>query len=102
MRAAVGTAVASPVLPIVTCEVFEEAQAQVLVISEVLLSLKVAVALNCFVLPRGILTAAGITAMDFSVTVTAGALLPPPHPAAKPRRSSVQATDFAVETTTPL
>lgn len=78
-------------------------------ISAVLLSLNVPVAVNCFVLPRGILTAAGVVAMDFSVTIGGplpiGALLPP-HPANQPTRSRVQPApvlqtiDLAVETMT--
>lgn len=87
-----GTAVARPVLTIVTCELLEEVHAQVLVISAWLLSLNVPVAVNCFVLPRGILTWGGVVAMDFSVTIgeplPVGALLPP-HPAKEPRRSTV-------------
>jgi len=63
----VATLLAKPWLLIVTTAALEELQRAVLVMSCVLLSLKVPVAVNCFVVPIDMLELAGVTAIDTSV-----------------------------------
>lgn len=65
------TPLAKPAVLIVASAVLEEFQVAVEVKSWVLLSLKVAVALNCWVAPAAIEAEAGVTVMDFNVTAAA-------------------------------
>jgi hypothetical protein len=65
----------------VTTAVFEDIQTQVAVMSFVLLSLKVAVAVNGCVPPRGILALEGLMAIDFKAAGEGAAVPPPPQPA---------------------
>jgi hypothetical protein len=75
-------AVARPVLLIVTALVLSDAHVTEVVMSLVLLSLNVPVAVNCWVAPFGILVAAdGLMTMDFKVAD--GAAVPPPQPETK-------------------
>ena len=85
------SAVASPLLLIVTAAGFEEVQAQLLVMSVVRPSLKVPTALNCLDEPRGTLAVAGLIAMELK-TALSGAAPPPPQPIGRLRRSDTQAT----------
>lgn len=73
------TAVAKPLLLMVTTAVFEDIQTHVAVMSFVLLSLKVPVAVNCCVPPRGILALEGLMAIDFKAAGE-GVAVPPPPP----------------------
>lgn len=80
------TAVAKPVVPMLNTAVLEEAHSTVLVTSRVLPSDRVAMAVNCWVLPMGSEVALGVTLMD--VIVAAGCsfwlLPPPPQPVNRP------------------
>jgi hypothetical protein len=63
----------------VTTAVFEDIQTHVAVMSFVLLSLKVPVAVNGCVPPRGILATEGLMAIDFKAAGK-GVVVPPPPP----------------------
>jgi hypothetical protein len=80
--AVVLNAVANPVAEIVTSVVFEEDQVTIEVRFWVVLLLYVPVAVNCVSVPTGIVSFAGVTAIEFStgaVTVSvAGPLVTPP------------------------
>jgi hypothetical protein len=80
--AVVLNAVANPVAEIVTSVVFEEDQVTIEVRFWVVLLLYVPVAVNCVSVPTGIVSFAGVTAIEFStgaVTVSvAGPLATPP------------------------
>lgn len=84
------TAVASPVVLTVSTAVLEELHTTVLVTSRVLPSARLAVAVNCWVLPAGSETALGPTVMDVIVAdgCSCCVLLPPPQPTSKPRASN--------------
>ncbi len=75
------TAVASPDMLIVAAELLEDVQLAVEVTFAVELSLYVAVAVNCCVVPAAIVAVAGETEIDVSVLIGGGSdELPPPHP----------------------
>ena len=66
------TAVASPAELIVTAAVFEEDQVTCVVMSCVVLSLYVPVAVNCWVAPAFMVVFAGVTVMELNAPVAAG------------------------------
>src|SRR5262249_39705545 len=70
----------------------------VAVMSFVLLSLKVPVALNCWVAPRGMLALGGLIEIDVKLVAgVAVLLLPPPHPPNSPSTNNprtVRATNL--------
>ena len=99
----VATLVTSPVLAMVAAAGFEEVHRTESEMSCVLLSLKVPVAVNCFVVPFGMLELVGVTAIDTRLApvtvsevlpltdplVTVIVVLPVPAPVASPLASTV-------------
>jgi hypothetical protein len=86
----VATAVANPVLSIVAKVEGEEAQPTDVVMFRVVLSEYVPVAVNCSVVPRGMLGLAGVTAIEISVALDVLAPPPPPPQLVNSKRTGIR------------